>query len=198
MEPTFQTTFIPKKPVTPVTSKTKPRGVVTFLGVIATLFFLASVVVYAILYIYKKQITSSIESTTSSLERQSETFDSNVVLELDDVNRRLQSAEILLENHTVITPLFKSLEEITLKTVRFSNFSFDIDLANTRNVIVKISGTAQSYDAIALQSDMFSRNRFLKDPVFSNLVPDSKGAVNFDLTFLVDPSFLLYKTYAIQ
>lgn len=198
MEPTFQTTFIPKKPITPVTTKAKPSGVVTFLGVISTIFFLASISVYGIFYIYKKQINSSIEQTTTSLERQSETFDAGIVLELGDVNKRLQSAELLLQSHTVVSPLFKSLEEITLKTVRFSTFSFKGPTIENKNIVVKMSGVAQSYDAIALQSDMFSKNRFLKDPVFSNMVPDSKGVVNFDLTFLVDPSFLLYKTYSSQ
>jgi hypothetical protein len=198
MEPTFQTTFIPKKPAAVVTANTKPSGAVTFFGVIATLVFLAGIIAYGVLYFYEKQLKTSIANTTNSLERQSETFDSNIVLELDDVNRRLQSAEILLKNHIVVTPLFKSLEEITLKTVRFNSFSFQFATNETKDVIVRMSGIAQDYDAIALQSDMFSKNRFLKDPVFSNLVPDQKGLISFDLTFLVDPAFLLYKTYNSQ
>src|SRR5574343_240887 len=195
MEPTFQTTFIPKKPAQPVVKTTKPSGSTTFFGVIATLVFVVSLSAYGILYFYKKQIQSSISTTTQSLERQSENFDSNIVIELDDINRRLQSAELLLKNHTVVTPLFKSLEEITLKTVRFTNFTFQMPTPESKDVIVKMSGVAQDYDAIALQSDMFSKNRFLKDPVFSNLVPDAKGFISFELAFSVDPSFLLYKTY---
>jgi hypothetical protein len=198
MEPTFQTTFIPKKPVAPVATETKPAGAVTFFGIIATLVFLASIVSYGIFYIYKKQISASIESSSTSLERQSQSFDSNIVLELTDINRRLLSAEKLLSEHVVVSPLFTSLQDITLKTVRFTNFSFQNQVGDTKDIIVKMSGVAQSYDAIALQSDMFSKNRFLKDPVFSNLVPDQKGNISFDLTFFVDPSFLLYKTYATQ
>lgn len=196
MEPTFQTTFIPKKPVVPITTETKPSGIVTFFGFIATIVFIAAVVSYGIFFFYKKQLTATISTTSASLERQSTTFDSNIVLELDDVNRRLKSAETLLSNHTIVTPLFKSLEEITLKTVRFTNFSLQMPTPDNQKTSVKMSGVAQGYDAIALQSDMFSKNRFLKDPIFSNLVPDQKGNVTFELNFSIDPSFVLYKTYA--
>lgn len=198
MEPTLQTTFIPKRPVASIVAEKKSNGAMTFFGVIATLVFLAAGISYGILFFYKKQLSTSIESSQASLTRQSETFDSNIVLELDDVNRRLESAEKLLTAHTIVTPLFKSLEELTLKTIRFTNFALQMPTRDRPTTLVKMSGSAQGYDAIALQSDMFSRNRFLKDPIFSNLVPDQKGNVSFDLTFFVDPSFVLYKTYAAQ
>lgn len=198
MEPTFQTTFIPKKPLQQVATVEKPSGLIVFLNVIATLLVVASGAAYGILFVYKNQLTSSISNSNQSLERQSQTFESNLVVELDDINRRLQAAETLLKNHVVVSPLFKSLHEITLKTIKYNNFTFESQETAGKNILVKMSGTAQNYDSIALQSDMFAKNRFLKDPVFSNLVPDTKGAINFDLTFTVDPSFLLYKTYTVQ
>jgi hypothetical protein len=198
MEPTFQTTFIPKRSVAPITNQTKPTGLVLLFGFLATVVFIGSIAAYGILFFYKKQLATSIESSQTGLQRQGETFDSNIVLELDDVNRRLQAADILLEKHTVITPLFKSLEDITLKSVRFTNFSLQTPSAEQANTVVKMSGIAQGYDMVALQLDMFSRNRFLKDPIFSNLTPDQKGDINFNLMFTVDPSFVLYKTYSTQ
>src|SRR3989344_3631977 len=177
MEPTFQTTFIPKRPMAPISNKTAPSGWVTFLGLIATLVFIASVVAYGILFLYRQQLSCNIVNTNASLTRQSETFDENI---------------------TIILPLFKSLEEITLKTVRFTNFTLQMPTGERASALVKMSGVAQGYDVIALQSDTFSRNRFFKDPLFSNLVPDQKGNVSFELSFLVDPSFVLYKTYAGQ
>jgi hypothetical protein len=198
MEPTFQTTFIPKRSVAPITTQTKPAGWVSLLGFLATVVFIGSIVAYGILFFYNKQLTASIANSQVGLNRQSETFDSNIVLELNDVNRRLQAADMLLEKHTVITPLFKSLDDITLKSVRFTNFSIQTPTAENPNTSVKMTGVAQGYDMVALQLDTFSRNRFLKDPIFSNLVPDQKGDISFDLTFTVDPSFVLYKTYANQ
>lgn len=198
MEPTFQTTFIPKRPTAPVSVETKPSGVLVLFSVLATIVFIASILLYGLLFFYKKQILSSIQTTDQSLTRQSETFDANLVVELNDINRRLRSAETLLSQHTVITPIFKSLQDITLKTIQYSTFSLQMPGPESPNVTVKMSGTADGYEAIALQSDMFSKNRFFKDPLFSNLNPDEKGNVDFQLSFLVDPSFVLYKTYINQ
>lgn len=197
MEPTFQTTFIPKRPVAPVSNKTKPSGLIIFVRFLSTLIFIASIAAYGILYFYRGQLSGSIETTSQGLERQSQTFDANIIGELNDINRRLRSAEKLLESHTVISPVFKSLEEITLKSVTYKNFNLQIS-QETKNIAVKIAGTAKGYDIIAIQSDMFSKNRFFQDPVFSNLTPDGKGNIDFSLTFLVDPTFVLYKTYANQ
>ena len=198
MEPTFQTTFIPKRSVAPVTTQTKPAGWVSLFGFLATIVFIGAIVAYGVLFFYKKQLATTIADSQIGLTRQSETFDSGLVLELNDVNRRLQAADMLLERHTVITPLFKSLEDITLKSVRFTNFSLQAPSDEHPDTTVKMTGVAQGYDMVALQLDTFSRNRFLKDPIFSNLVPDQKGDINFDLMFTVDPSFVLYKTYAKQ
>ena len=198
MEPTFQTTFIPKRSVAPVTTQTKPAGWVSLFGFLATIVFIGAIVAYGVLFFYKKQLATTIADSQIGLTRQSETFDSGLVLELNDVNRRLQAADMLLERHTVITPLFKSLEDITLKSVRFTNFFFFFPSDEHPDTTVKMTGVAQGYDMVALQLDTFSRNRFLKDPIFSNLVTDQKGDINFDLMFTVDPSFVLYKTYANQ
>ena len=49
------------------------------------------------------------------------------------------------------------------------------------------------HDLLALQSDLFTQNKNLIDPVFSNLALDDRGNVVFDLEFSVDPSFVDYK-----
>ena len=56
-----------------------------------------------------------------------------------------------------------------------------------------MSGQAIGYRSIALQADLFAKNKNLIDPVFSNLSLDDKGNVLFDLTFSVDQSFVNYK-----
>jgi hypothetical protein len=56
-----------------------------------------------------------------------------------------------------------------------------------------MTGLAVGYSSVALQSDLFAKNKNLIDPVFSNLVLDEKGNVIFDLEFSVDPSFVDYK-----
>ena len=56
-----------------------------------------------------------------------------------------------------------------------------------------MSGVAIGYRSIALQSDLFAKNKNLIDPVFSNLTLDNSGNVVFDLEFSVDPNFVNYQ-----
>ena len=55
-----------------------------------------------------------------------------------------------------------------------------------------MSGKADNYTAIALQSDQLTQNKYIKDPIFENLTLDDRSNVLFDLTFQVDPSFVLF------
>ena len=56
-----------------------------------------------------------------------------------------------------------------------------------------MKGVADGYLSIALQADLFGKNKNLIDPVFSNLALDDKGNVIFNLTFSVDKNFVNYK-----
>ncbi len=42
------------------------------------------------------------------------------------------------------------------------------------------------------------KNKYITDPVFSNLNLDDKGRVGFDLTFNVDPTFVNYKDMLLR
>ena len=63
---------------------------------------------------------------------------------------------------------------------------------NAKLVTVKMSGLAVGYRSVALQADLFSKNKLFIDPIFSNLSLDNSGNVIFDLEFSVDPAFIDY------
>src|SRR3989338_7805224 len=84
-------------------------------------------------------------------------------------------------------------EPSKMKTVRYTKFSYIFGDEKNAKVNVKMSGQAIGYRSIALQSDLFTKNKHFVDPVFSNLALDNSGNVLFDLDFSVDPSFIDYK-----
>ena len=51
------------------------------------------------------------------------------------------------------------------------------------------------YNFIALQADLFKNNKFMKNPIFSDLVLDQVGNVDFSLTFYVDRSLVSYESF---
>ena len=120
-------------------------------------------------------------------------FEPAKIAELQVLDKRLRASSEILSKHIVTTPIFEMLEKLTMKTVRYTKFSYELGTEKNISVKIKMSGQAIGYRSIALQSDLFTKNKNLIDPVFSNLTLDNNGRVLFDLEFSVDPSFVNYK-----
>lgn len=193
MEPNFQTSFIPKKPIIDEhVSSSRPVSV--FL--IGALFILFSVLLgTGGLYFYKGVVSKNIVSMQSTLTLAQNRFEPSKIVELQVLDKRLKAASEILSKHVVTTPIFEILEQITMKTVRYTKFNYELATEKNKNgnVNIKMSGIAVGYRSIALQSDLFAKNKNLIDPLFSNLTLDNNGNVVFDLEFSVDPSFVNYK-----
>lgn len=119
-------------------------------------------------------------------------FEPAKINQLQILDRRLSASSEILHDHISISPVFQALSEITMKSVRYTKFSYDLGESGNDNVMIKLTGVATGYRSVALQSDLFSENKNMIDPVFSNLALDDKGNVTFELAFSVDPSFVDY------
>jgi hypothetical protein len=191
MEPNFQTSFIPKKPIVEErATASKPVGLFT----IFSLFILFAVLLGSIgLFFYKGILTKDISKMENDLNLAKNRFEPSKITELQVLDKRLRASSEILSHHIAISPVFQALQLLTMKTVRYTKFSYDLGGERNAKVVIKMSGLAIGYRSIALQSDLFAQNKNLIDPVFSNLTLDDKGNVLFDLEFSVDPSFVDYK-----
>ncbi|MBY0376731.1 hypothetical protein K2P96_02040 [Patescibacteria group bacterium] len=192
MEPNFQTSFIPKKPM--VDDRTIPSRPISLFSLLSIFLLLTMFLVTGGLYFYKGVLTKSISQMESDLNLAKNRFEPAKITQLQVLDQRLKASSEILSSHIAISPIFSALEDITMKSVRFNKFTytFDTTTAETK-VVVKMTGQAIGYRSIALQSDLFTKNKYFIDPVFSNLALDDKGNVLFDLTFNVDPTFIDYK-----
>ncbi|MFA5932305.1 MAG: hypothetical protein WC793_02920 [Candidatus Paceibacterota bacterium] len=191
MEQNFQTSFIPKKPILKE-STTSARPVSIFL--IVSLFVLFTVLLATGgLYFYKSVVVKNIAGMDKTLSLARNRFEPKKITELQTFDKRLHASSEILAKHITVTPIFNALEQITMKSVRFTKFSYDLGTEDKPSISIKMSGVAIGYRSIALQSDLFAKNKNLIDPVFSNLVLDNSGNVIFDLDFSVDPAFVNYK-----
>jgi len=192
MEPNFQTSFIPKKPI--VKERATAARPVGFILVISILVLFAVLIITAGLYFYKGILTKNIADMENTLTLAKNRFEPSKITELQTLDKRLRAASTILGNHIVVTPIFEALSELTMKTVRYTKFNYTIGADNKNSIInVQMSGVAIGYASIALQSDLLAKNKNLKNPIFSNLTLDNNGNVVFDLTFSVDPSFVNYE-----
>jgi hypothetical protein len=192
MENSFQTSFIPKKPITTtaVSSYKSPTSLITVFFV----FLLVGMgCVAGGLFFYKIYLQNQEKVLSDSLTAASGSFDKSTVDQLQLFDKRVTVSKQLLASHIVMTPLFTLLGQLTIPSVQFTKFTQNDD--DTTGFSVKLSGVAQDYKSIALQADAFNTDQghSFKDVVFSNLNKDTSGKVLFDISFTVDPSLLSYE-----
>ena len=194
MDQNFQTSFIPKKPI--VKERAISSRPVGFLLIISLLILFAVLLATGGLYFYKTVVTKNIAGLQDNLNKAKNRFEPDKVAELNILDKRLEASTEILSKHLTIVPVFDALEQLTMKTVRYTKFSYTLGTDKNTNINVKMSGVAIGYLAVALQSELFATKdigqNFI-DPVFSNLTLDNSGNVLFDLEFSVDPDFVNYK-----
>lgn len=193
MEQNFQTSFIPKKPIveSETTTRTPPRmGLFT---IISIFLFIISAVVAGGFYLYEKKLAQDILKLDQDQTKSNERFEESKKNELALFDKRLQVANSLLNKHIAVSPIFETLSKVTLKSIRYTKFSYENDVEKNGLIKIKLSGVTKLYMDIALQADVFNSEKNFIDPVFLNMLPNDKGDITFDLEFYVDPAFVDYK-----
>ena len=194
MDPKFQTSFIPKKPI--VASASVSRSSVDFLMIIGIIIFLGSGVLAGGVYLYRASLQKNLVSLQDSLASASDQFDEKTIGAINRLNTRIETTKLLLKQHISASTIFSFLSEHTLKTVSYTDFTYSYESDGSIKVVLK--GVADKYESIALQSEEFGQqNQYIKSPIFSDLNPDQNGHVVFTLTALIDKNLISYeKTFS--
>ena len=190
MEPRFQKTFIPKETFGPAVARKRVAGS-GILAVLAFVVFLTTVALSVGAFLYTQYLKSSLERKEASLTRAREAFDPQLIEELTRLNDRLKLAKQVLGTHVAPSQLFDLLEKGTLESVRFSDLRYTV--LDNGQITVFMSGVGRTFNAVALQSDIFGKTPYIKDPIFSDLSLDDKGNVEFDFNAVLDPTLLTYQ-----
>lgn len=184
-----KTSFIPKKPLAVVNKRR--HGTAGLFFVIAFVVFLITIAGAGGVYFYRSFLVEHIAALNESLETAQNAFDTGLIIELKEINARIDMADAILDKHIAFSEFFSILEKNTLKTVRFS--SFDYTTGGDGTVTIHMPGVAKSYSSVALQSDLFGENKYMQNVVFSDLGLDGEGNVTFSFSADVDSTLVLYK-----
>lgn len=184
-----QTSFIPRKVVGRDSSiREKPIGL--FL-IISSVIFTAALIGAGGAFLYKYSLLRGIDSASRYLDERKAALEPDTIDDLLRTDKRLRSANDILNGHMVATPVFDLLGLLTLKTVGFSKMDYSNTLG--KGPVVNLSGVAKSYGSVALQADTLNNSkRFVKRAVFSDLNLDSKGNVTFSAQIDLDPDLTSY------
>lgn len=187
MAPNFQSSFIPKEPTTSEVFKSKKTSLI---GILAASLFFISIISAVGLYIYKGIVKNDIQSLQSQLSEDEKNIDKKTINEMSKFSKKLDITKSIVAKHQVISQFLDSLASSTVSSVQFTNFSYsNIDEGK---LIVNVKGVATSYASVALQENIFSKNKYFKSTSFSNLTLTDKGSVSFNLVAMVDPQISTY------
>jgi hypothetical protein len=192
MDTKFQTSFIPKRPVlASEQSSAVGSRPINLISVIATFIFVVSLLAVGGEYAYKQYLTKKIASMDQELRDARATVQDDLINQFIRLDNRIQSAESLLQGHIATSLLFSALQNETVKNVQFSDLLYQTDSDGTVTVFMR--GVSTSYNALALQANIYHQNKYIRNPLFSDLNLDEKGNVNFTFKATILPGLIAQK-----
>ncbi|NQV92929.1 hypothetical protein HQ403_00335 [Candidatus Kaiserbacteria bacterium] len=192
MEPKFRTSFIPKKTLATAASLQKKSGGGS-LGIIMLLTLIVALGAVALsvgTFLYYQILEVNITRKSETLERARSAFEPALIQELVRIDSRTQAATAILNKHIMPSLLFESLEELTLKSVQFEDFS--LTRVSDDKISIAMRGVAENFRGVALQADIFGKSKIVREPIFSNLNLNQDGKAVFGLSAFVDPILINY------
>lgn len=187
MDPNVQGSFIPKASMA-AASRGSGAGLLFLLSL---LVFVMSVVAAGGAFAYQQYLNGQIAGKNSQLQTAEGAFDASAIQDLVRLDSRLIQARTLLQAHVSPSAIFGFLSTITLQKVQFN--SFDLGVNKDGGASLALTGTADSFSTVALQSDQFGASKVLRDVIFSGItVDDTTGKVSFSVNATVDPQLILY------
>ncbi len=190
MENSFQTSFIPKRPINSTEKVDKaPKSIFTILSIIIFIIVILSSIGF---FFYKRHLINQKEILSASLLKVRGSFQKDIIDELELFDKRIKTSKSILNNHIVLSPTFKLLGDLTIPAIQYTKFE---QTFTEKGFHVNLSGISKDYRSIALQADIFntSRGQYFNNIIFSNLTKNKNNYVIFSLEFDIDPSLLSYE-----
>lgn len=185
-------TFIPRQTAVAQAVGARHARISVFFALSAGAF-VCSLLAAGSVFFYQKVLANRLVKMNNDLVAARAAFEPAFIEELQRMDIRLESAKALLAKHRAVSPLFVLLERETLATVRFTKFGFsEVPEVGVR---LALEGEAASFNAVALQSDVFSKNGNFLNPAFSDFDVDKSGTVHFSFTATIAPEFMLYRSH---
>ena len=191
MEPKFQTSFIPKKPI--IAGQSSGFTVVrqtNIFSVIATILFLVTVLTSGALFLYKTFLQGQITDADKKINVARSAFQPEKIKDLLEFNSRVVVSKRLLTGHVVVSRFLHLLEADTVKNIRLTGLEYK-NQSNAHTVTMK--GEAKSYNALAQQQNIFSQNDFIKNSQFSDFTLGENGLITIHFSATLVPDLVSYK-----
>lgn len=191
MEPTFNTSFIPKhaqglssQGVLPPEKRVRRRAVYGFGFFLALLTFFLSGLSAIGVFVYTQMVQQNVERGIDEVASLSEQLRPETIQALIRDDARLKETKRLLVNHRVVSSLLEELETVTLQEVQYVSASYNNN-EEGRSTLT-LDGITRDYTRVAGQTKRFEGHGSFPVPVVTRL-ERGEGSVSFTVSMQVDP-----------
>jgi len=191
MQERVKTSFIPKASLKVEQRRSVSHSPIGIVNVVAGIVLIAAIIAAIGIFLFEQFTIQNIERKRESLDRARAAFEPATIRELSRLNARLDSGMLLLGRHRSLSLLFDEIENTTLNSVRFKDFS--LAESGPGRTTISMAGQAQSFNALALQSNVFGKSPFFSEPIFSDFNIDATGNVVFSFSAVVNNAEIAYR-----
>ncbi len=193
MEQSPKTSFIPKQGnAGAAIRQRRSLNVVTFVAMVT---FLAVLMLSAGVFFYQQYTVQKLDEKKKQLADLRGGFSEADIESIRMLEKRLKTAEALLDQHISLSKVFDALEDRTQEQTQLSNFSFE--RLPSGKAQISLSGISNSFNTLALQKRAYAGEKsFVQGSVlFSNLSvsgEDEDRVVTFEVTGDLSASAIAY------
>jgi hypothetical protein len=138
---------------------------------------------------YQKFLDKQRDAKSADLTASQKDIDPTTVEEFTRLRDRLSSGSALLKKHVTLSQFLVAIGPLTLQNVQFH--SLDITVADDRTAVLKITGEAKSFNALAAQSALLATEPHISRALFSNIKVNKNGFIDFFLTANLSSALLI-------
>jgi hypothetical protein len=135
-------------------------------GFIATSLLFLSLACSAGVFFYKQELEKQLVAAKEELGGKSTSENEKKITELEAFYHKLQTAELLIQNHRAPSKLFSELEKITKKSVQLTSLSYAYD----PGFDIELEMTASTDE---LMSVLLQKKKLLEESMFSVVAVNS-------------------------
>lgn len=201
MPETPKTSFIPKNAMGAMPGRAPRRrkhfNVFSFIGIV---IFLCGIILTIGVYVYKDISEKDLASKKAELQAIKTSFSQSDIENLRELDRRINVANALLDQHLSPSVVFDMLEVRTQEGTQFTEFSYE--RRESGSVEITMGGSALRFNTVALQSRQLANAAALQSAIFSdvNIGEGQEGAadtVDFTVTAQADTEALTYTAFPV-
>lgn len=198
MGKTPRTSFIPKQNTGSATGGGRRRRRLNLFSFFAVVVFLGTLTLSVGVFFYKQYSENQLGVNKQQLANSRSSFQQGDIESIRELDRRLRTAEELLDSHVAVSKIFDALEERTLSAVQLDGLRYE--RFESGNIQILTTGSAPRFNTVALQEFQFGDEALFDAVTFSdiNVVSGGDGEddrIVFSVSALLNGNLVLYEVF---